>query len=120
LVDLVPLAFDARTLLEQFAREMQDRQREAGPLLASALSKARGQALRLSLVLELLWWCAEEGLYRARLQIAWCLQDGPAGNLVIIGATPEGKRSCSVSPTARAKVPRIGGSCCSICSVAGQ
>src|ERR1051325_3672961 len=40
---------------------MQQRQREAGPLFASALAKARGQALRLSLVLELLWWCAEEG-----------------------------------------------------------
>ena len=58
---LVPLAFDARSLLEQFAREMHQRQREAGPLLGSALAKARGQALRLSLVLELLWWCAEEG-----------------------------------------------------------
>src|ERR1051325_5327238 len=40
---------------------MQQRQREAGPLFGSALAKARGQALRLSLVLELLWWCAEEG-----------------------------------------------------------
>ena len=58
---LVPLAFDARDLLEQFAREMQQRQREAGPLFASALAKARGQVLRLSLVLGLLWWCAEEG-----------------------------------------------------------
>src|SRR5438067_11080154 len=58
---LVPLAFDARDLLEQFAREMQQRQREAGPLLVSALAKARGHVLRLSLVLELLWWCAEEG-----------------------------------------------------------
>src|SRR5437763_11225918 len=58
---LVPLAFDARTALEQFAREVQQGQHAAGPLLASALAKARGQALRLSLVLELLWWCAEEG-----------------------------------------------------------
>src|ERR1051325_3973196 len=58
---LVPLALDARRALEQFAREMQDRRIDAGPLFASALAKARGQALRLSLVLELLWWCAEEG-----------------------------------------------------------
>src|SRR5438067_982643 len=58
---LVPLAFDARDLLEQFAREMQQYQPAAGPLLASALAKARGQALRLSLVLELLWWSTEEG-----------------------------------------------------------
>jgi hypothetical protein len=58
---LVALASDARDLLEQFAREMQQGQREAGPLFASALAKARGHVLRLSLVLELLWWCAEEG-----------------------------------------------------------
>src|ERR1044071_8768168 len=58
---LIPLAFDARDLLEQFAREMQQRQRDAGPLFASALAKARGQVLRLSLVLELLWWCAQQG-----------------------------------------------------------
>ena len=58
---LVPLAFEARSPLEQFAREMQQRQLEAGPLFGSALAKARGQALRVSLLLELLWWCAEEG-----------------------------------------------------------
>ena len=44
----------------QFGRDPQ-RQRDPGPRLASALAKGRGQALRLSLVLELLWWCAEEG-----------------------------------------------------------
>src|SRR5204863_389191 len=58
---LVPLAVQARDMLEQFAREMQQGQHAAGPRLASALAKARGQTLRLSLVLELLWWCAEEG-----------------------------------------------------------
>ena len=42
---LIPLAFDARDLLEQFARQMQQRQREAGPLFASAVAKARGQVV---------------------------------------------------------------------------
>jgi hypothetical protein len=68
--NLVPLAFDARDLLEQFAREMQQRQREVGPLFGSAFAKARGQALRLSLVLELLWWCAEEGFSPPPIRIS--------------------------------------------------
>ena len=67
---LVPLAFEARSPLEQFAREMQQRQLEAGPLFGSALAKARGQALRVSLLLELLWWCAEEGFSPPPTQIS--------------------------------------------------
>jgi hypothetical protein len=59
---MVPLAKDARPLLETFGREMQERQTTAGGLLCSAYGKARGQALRLSLVLELMWWCAEDGM----------------------------------------------------------
>src|SRR6185437_15544283 len=59
---LVPLAVEGRGSLEHFARDMQRRQHDAAPLMRSALGKARGQALRLSLVLELLWWCAEEGV----------------------------------------------------------
>jgi len=53
---MVPLHADARTLLETFGREMQEQQETAGGLLSSALGKARGLALRLSLVLELMWW----------------------------------------------------------------
>jgi hypothetical protein len=41
---------------------MQARQLDATSLLRSALGKARGQALRLSLVLEFLWWCGEPGV----------------------------------------------------------
>jgi hypothetical protein len=59
---LVPLAAEARGSLQRLAQDMQRRQQEAGPLLRSALGKARGQALRLSLVLELLWWCGEDGV----------------------------------------------------------
>ena len=32
-----------------------------GERIRAALGKARGQALRLALVLELLWWCGEDG-----------------------------------------------------------
>src|SRR5205823_6721595 len=58
----VPLSVEAQFSLERLAQDMQARQRDAAPLLRSALGKARGQALRLSLVLELLWWCSEEGV----------------------------------------------------------
>jgi hypothetical protein len=37
------------------------RQVFAGGRMRSALGKARGQALRLSLGLEFLWWCAKTG-----------------------------------------------------------
>jgi hypothetical protein len=43
-----------------FARQMQTAKADAGGLLRSAYGKARGHALRLSLNLELLWWCAKE------------------------------------------------------------
>jgi hypothetical protein len=59
---MVPLAKDARQLLETFGREMQERQAAAGGLLCSAYGKTRGQALRLALVLEYMWWCAEDGM----------------------------------------------------------
>ncbi len=57
----VPLDRCGQELLEAFARDMQDRRGESGGLLRSAYGKARGLALRLSLVLEYLWWCAVDG-----------------------------------------------------------
>jgi len=59
---MVPLAEDARDLLRDFGREMQARQREAGGLMLSALGKARGTALRLSLVVEFLWRAGDPGV----------------------------------------------------------
>lgn len=59
---LVPLASDVLPELEAFAREMQDCQANAGGLMRSACGKARGTVLRLSLVLEFLWWCARSGI----------------------------------------------------------
>jgi len=56
-----PLTDEGRSLIEAFARDMQDRQQDAGAMTRAALGKARGQALRLALVLELLWWCGEDG-----------------------------------------------------------
>ena len=58
---MVPLTAEGRSLIETFAEKMQDRQRSAGGLLRAAFGKARGQALRLALVLEMLWWCGEDG-----------------------------------------------------------
>jgi hypothetical protein len=59
---MVLLTDEARGMIEEFGCEMQDRQSSAGGLLRSALGKARGAALRLSLVLQLLWWCGEDGM----------------------------------------------------------
>jgi len=59
---LVPLSTEAQFSLERLAQHIQARQSDAAPLLRSALGKARGQVLRLSLILELLWWCAEESV----------------------------------------------------------
>jgi hypothetical protein len=59
---MVLVASDALPLIEAFGQEMQMRQMAAGGLLRSALGKARGSVLRLSLVLEMLWWCGSAGM----------------------------------------------------------
>jgi len=58
---MVPLTDKARAMIESFGGEMQQRQANAGGLLRSAIGKARGQALRLALVLEYLRWCGDSG-----------------------------------------------------------
>jgi hypothetical protein len=59
---MVPLCPEACTVMEDFGREMQTQRESAGGLLRTAYGKARGHALRLALNLELLWWCAEDGM----------------------------------------------------------
>ena len=59
---LTPLTPEGQRLIEKFGQEMQERRTNAGGLLRSAFGKARGTALRLSLVLEWLWWCGSDGL----------------------------------------------------------
>jgi Protein of unknown function (DUF3987) len=54
-----PLAPDAQRLMVEFGQEMEAILIQAGGLLRSAFGKARGSALRLSLVLEWLWCCAK-------------------------------------------------------------
>lgn len=54
---VVPVVSVALPAIEEFGREMQRLQNWASGLLRSAYGKARGLALRLSLVLEYLWWC---------------------------------------------------------------
>lgn len=57
----VPLTAEGRGLIETFARDLQERQQVAGVFSRAALGKARGQALRLALVLEMLLWCGQDG-----------------------------------------------------------
>jgi hypothetical protein len=59
---MVPLSDDARAMIEKFGAEMQERQSTAGGSLRSAIGKARGQALRLALGLEFLWWCGPKAM----------------------------------------------------------
>lgn len=49
------------SLIEVFGQRMQAAQQNTVGLLRSAYGKARGLALRISLTLELLTWCAESG-----------------------------------------------------------
>jgi hypothetical protein len=58
---MVPLDAAAVQLLERFGQLLQDRKETAAGLMRSAIGKARGLALRLSLVLAYLHWCAEDG-----------------------------------------------------------
>ena len=55
----MPLPPDAQRLMAEFGKEMEARLDQSGGLLRSAFGKARGSALRLSLVLEWLWCCAK-------------------------------------------------------------
>jgi hypothetical protein len=57
----VHLAEDARPILEDLARHAQAMEGRTGELLNSAMGKACGQALRLALVLEYLWWSEDGG-----------------------------------------------------------
>jgi hypothetical protein len=58
----MPLEPEAQQMVEAFGQEMQARKRETVGLLNSAYGKARGDALRLSLVLEWLWFCSQPGM----------------------------------------------------------
>ena len=60
---------------------MQAREQSTPGFLNSSIGKARGQALRLSLILEFLWWCEKGGpepeqISGAAMQAATGLMDG--------------------------------------------
>jgi hypothetical protein len=59
---MVPLAPEALALMEEFARAAQVKQAASAGLMRSALGKARGLALRLSLVFEMLWWAGSTAM----------------------------------------------------------
>jgi hypothetical protein len=56
----VRLAPEADNLLEQFGQEMAPQAHEAVGPMAHTYSKARGFVLRLSAIIEHLWWCGGE------------------------------------------------------------
>ncbi len=56
---IVPFSPMAAELMERLAAEMQERSGEAVGPMKGALGKVRGQAARLALVLEFMWWAAE-------------------------------------------------------------
>jgi hypothetical protein len=58
----MPLADGARQMMVAFGREMEGNLKGSGGLLRSSFGKARGAALRLSLILEWLWWTAKTGM----------------------------------------------------------
>ena len=58
---MVPLTDAAVERLERFGKLLQEKKETAAGLMRSAIGKARGLTLRLSLVLEHLYWCAEDG-----------------------------------------------------------
>jgi hypothetical protein len=55
----VRLSPEAENALEEFAHDMDVRSNDATGLFAGTLGKARGHVLRLSLVIEYLWWCED-------------------------------------------------------------
>ena len=59
---LMPLAPGARAQMAEFGTMMAERLERSGGLLRSAYGKARGSALRLSLVLEWLWCCGKSDM----------------------------------------------------------
>ncbi|QJP14815.1 DUF3987 domain-containing protein [Starkeya sp. ORNL1] len=58
----VALEREAVDLLEKFGQEIAERARETTGVFAGALGKARGHVLRLSCVLEHLWWATWDGV----------------------------------------------------------
>jgi hypothetical protein len=59
---LMSLTAEGQKLMQEFGLDMQERRAYSGGLLRSAYGKARGTALRLSLVLEWLWWSGQDGV----------------------------------------------------------
>jgi len=64
------LATDAVPILRDFGREMQAAENASTGLLKSAIGKARGQALRLALVLEMLWRTAGDHIQPVEISSA--------------------------------------------------
>ena len=57
----VSLSPNAVALMERFGQDLQAKEAASYGVLKGSVGKARGQALRLALVLTFLWWCAGDG-----------------------------------------------------------
>jgi hypothetical protein len=98
----VRLDDDAQSVLVDFGQEMQKREQTAQGLLESSIGKARGHALRLALVLEYLWWAAEDRpepdrISQSAMQAAAGLMEGyflpMAGRVLGDASIPEDERN---------------------------
>lgn len=98
----VRLDDSAQLVLIDFGQAMQEQEQAAQGLLKSSIGKARGQALRLSLILEFLWWVEEdrpepERISRSAMEAAAGLMDAyflpMAGRVLGDASIPEDERN---------------------------
>ncbi|MDE1567104.1 DUF3987 domain-containing protein [Aquabacter sp. P-9] len=66
----VPLDATATRLLEAFGQRILERSRSVSGVFQGTLGKARGHALRLSCILEHLWWASQPGRHPAPAAIS--------------------------------------------------
>ena len=67
---ILPIDADVLDSFQEWRRQHHDASQAASGLMASALGKMPGQALRLALVLELIWWAASPGTAQAPEQVS--------------------------------------------------
>jgi hypothetical protein len=98
----VSLEEKAAARLEAFSVAMQSRRNLTVGLLRSAFGKARGVALRLSLVIEFLWWCERDGFHEPPTEISDAAVDA-ATAWVADYAMPMGARTFGDAASTRAE-----------------
>ncbi|MCW8086612.1 DUF3987 domain-containing protein [Sabulicella glaciei] len=77
----LPFTEPAQAIVEEAARDWAGREASAGGLVLGVLGKARGQMVRLALVLELVRWCAERPTEPAPEAVGEAAAEAAAGLL---------------------------------------